>query len=112
METDTIPNTDNVNNGNILKDSKENDQPTIEQHQHQQHSVEPTKETQTQQELANVVEKLKEITAIPSAQNDNDRVEKKRQVKNIENPFKNLTPKGNTLIIFINFAFYRINVKM
>lgn len=86
METQAIMNTDNIiSNDNILNDSKENDQPTIEQH-HQHSTMEPTKETQKEliEETTNMLEKLKEVTANPSTQNDKDHVEKKRQVKNIE----------------------------
>lgn len=78
MNTDNISN-DNISNDKILNDSKENYQPTIEQHQ-QQSTMEPTKETQKEliEETTNILEKLKEASAIPS------HVEKKRQVKNIE----------------------------
>lgn len=104
MNTDNI-NTDNINNDNILKDSGENDhKPTFEQPQ--QHStMEPTKELQTQKELIdqaiNVSEKLKQAVA-PSTKNDKDHVEKKRQVKNIENPFKNLSYKVTQLVYWEN----------
>lgn len=87
MDTQPIMNTDNIiSNDNILNDSKENAQPTIEQH-HQHPTMEPTKETQKEliEEATNkLVEKIKEVTANPSTQNDKDHVEKKRQAKNIE----------------------------
>ncbi|CAB4435475.1 unnamed protein product [Rhizophagus irregularis] len=104
METQAIMNTDNIiSNDNILNDSKENDQPTIEQH-HQHSTMEPTKETQKEliEETTNMLEKLKEVTANPSTQNDKDHVEKKRQVKNIENPFKNLTHRVTQLVYWEN----------
>lgn len=104
MDTQTIMNTDNIiSNDNILNDSKENDQPTIEQH-HQHSTMEPTKDTQKEliEETTNMLEKLKEVTANPSTQNDKDHVEKKRQVKNIENPFKNLTHRVTQLVYWEN----------
>jgi len=103
MDTQAIMNTDNISNDNILNDnSKVNDQPTIEQHQHS--TMEPRKETQKEliEETTNMLEKLKEVTATPLTQNDKDHVEKKRQVKNIENPFKNLTPRVTQLVYWEN----------
>jgi len=105
MNTDNI-NTDNINHENILKDSGDNDQPTFEQPQ--QHStMEPTKETQTQRELIdeaiNVSEKLK-AAVDPLSRNDKGLIEKKRQIKNIENPFKNLTFKATQLVYWENPA--------
>lgn len=97
MENNQTVNTDNISNDNILNDSKENDQLTFEQHR--QHStMEPTKETQQEliEETTNMLEKLKEVAA------NKDHVEKKRQVKNIENPFKNLTHTVTQLVYWEN----------
>jgi len=101
-DTQANMNTDNISN-NILNDnSKVNDQPTIEQHQHS--TMEPRKETQKEliEETTNMLEKLKEVTATPLTQSDKDHVEKKRQVKNIENPFKNLTHRVTQLVYWEN----------
>lgn len=97
MEDTQTMNTDNIINDNILKDNKENDQPPIEQH-HQHSTMEPTKETQKEliEETTNMLEKLKEVAA------NKDKAEKKRQVKNIENPFKNLTHRVTQLVYWEN----------
>jgi len=99
METDSIVNNDFINNNS---ESMENGQPTIEQHQVQ--PMDSTKETQQEiiEKTAAALEKLKEVTSNSPTQKDKDFIEKKKQVKNIENPFKNLTPRATQLVYWEN----------
>jgi len=92
-----------INDDNI-KESIENGHPTTIEQQHS--TMEQTKETQKEliEETTNMLEKLKATTTSPTQieRKDKELDEKKRQVKNVKNPFENLTPKVTQLVYWEN----------
>jgi hypothetical protein len=89
-----------INTTNIVNDTTESSQPTIEQHQQ-------TKDTPKEliEETATVLQKLKEATkeaTETSSPTLSERKELDEKIKNVKNPFKNLTPRATQLVYWEN----------